>query len=492
MMRGHTLFSRLLTVSLAVILACVGVLSALSYMYLRDNAIQSRMRALKTQARDMAYLASRLTSDSFYQSLGKTSATEGYMRWKSRRIYQEYNAYIMVVDRYGKVSLYYSEDTLQDESIKAMPGTEDLAAFMELALKGEEVVRETKSAAGPLFTVLVPWVQENSYTNTRTVMGFVLIQTAAQTVRAAYSGLIWQTVLAALGIFLLAAVALFFITRQMTRPLTAMAGAASSMARGDFSARASEKGSGEIRRLAETFNSMSEKIETLDITRNQFVANASHELKTPLAAMKVLIESLVYQPDMDKGLRTEFLQDINREIDRLSAIVSDLLTLVRMDAGSVKLAREKLTLQDLVEENRHRLDPMARKRRQELVINIKDPCEMSADKGKMNQVIYNLMENAIKYTQEGGRIVVTLDRTTRNAVLSVKDNGPGIPQDAIPHIFDRFFRVDKARSRETGGTGLGLSIVRQMVLLHGGTIRVESQEGHGSDFIVELPVGGQG
>ena len=172
--------------------------------------------------------------------------------------------------------------------------------------------------------------------------------------------------------------------------------------------------------------------------------------------------------------------------------MSDLLTLVRMDAGSVKLSREKLTLQDLVEENRHRLDPMARKRRQELVINIKDPCELNADKGKMNQVIYNLMENAIKYTQEGGRIVVTLDRTTRNAILSVKDNGPGIPQDAIPHIFDRFFRVDKARSRETGGTGLGLSIVRQMVLLHGGTIRVESQEGQGSDFIVELPVSGQG
>ena len=143
----------------------------------------------------------------------------------------------------------------------------------------------------------------------------------------------------------------------------------------------------EIRRLAETFNSMSEKIETLDITRNQFVANASHELKTPLASMKVLVESLIYQPDMDRGLRTEFLQDINREIDRLSAIVSDLLTLVRMDAGSVKLSREKLTLQDLVEENRHRLDPMARKRRQELVINIKDPCELNADKGKMNQVI---------------------------------------------------------------------------------------------------------
>ena len=291
----------------------------------------------------------------------------------------------------------------------------------------------------------------------------------------------------------LAAVAVgFLFASVLTRPVSDMTKVIQRMSKGNFKLRVPEKGAGEVRHLAAAFNSMSEKLEALDETRNQFVANASHELKTPLAAMKVLIESLVYQPDMDKALRIEFLQDVNKEIDRLSAIVSDLLTLVRMDAGSVKLAREKLTLQDLVEENRHRLDPMARKRHQELVINIKDPCEMSADKGKMNQVIYNLMENAIKYTQEGGRIVVTLDRTTRNAVLSVKDNGPGIPQDAIPHIFDRFFRVDKARSRETGGTGLGLSIVRQMVLLHGGTIRVESQEGHGSDFIVELPVGGQG
>jgi signal transduction histidine kinase len=211
-------------------------------------------------------------------------------------------------------------------------------------------------------------------------------------------------------------------------------------------------------------------------------------LKTPLAAMKVLIESLVYQPDMDKKLRIEFLQDVNKEIDRLSAIVSDLLTLVRMDAGSVKLTREKLTLQDLIEENRHRLDPMARKRRQELVIDIKDPCEMNADKGKMNQVIYNLMENAIKYTQDGGEIDVTLVREDGNAVFSVKDNGPGIPADALPHIFERFYRVDKARSRETGGTGLGLSIVKQLIALHDGSVRVESEEGKGSTFIAEIPI----
>ena len=287
----------------------------------------------------------------------------------------------------------------------------------------------------------------------------------------------------------LAAVAVgFLFASVLTKPVSDMTKVIQRMSKGNFKLRVPEKGAGEVRHLASAFNSMSEKLEALDETRNQFVANASHELKTPLASMKVLVESLIYQPDMDKGLRVEFLQDINREIDRLTAIVSDLLTLVRMDAGSVKLSREKLTLKDLVEENAHRLDSMARKRRQELVLHIQDSCEVNADRGKMNQVIYNLMENAIKYTQEGGRIEVTLDREARSAVLSVKDNGPGIPQDAIPHIFDRFFRVDKARSRETGGTGLGLSIVRQMVLLHGGSIRVESQEGQGSEFIAEFPL----
>ena len=292
-------------------------------------------------------------------------------------------------------------------------------------------------------------------------------------------------------IFLLVALIAFVVSLLfssiLTRPIQDMTRAIQRMAKGNFSERVKVSGTGEIRRLAETFNTMSEKIETLDLTRNQFVANASHELKTPLAAMKVMIESLIYQPDMDKALRTEFLQDTNKEIDRLSAIVSDLLTLVRMDANSVQLTREPLTIAELVQENAHRLDSVMRKRDQTLELKLEDPCDLNADRGKLNQVIYNLMENASKYTQEGGEITVTLARVGRDAVLTVADNGPGIPKDSIPHIFDRFYRVDKARSRETGGTGLGLSIVKQLVLLHGGTIRVESEEGVGSSFIVELP-----
>ena len=160
----------------------------------------------------------------------------------------------------------------------------------------------------------------------------------------------------------LAAVAVgFLFASVLTRPVSDMTKVIQRMSKGNFKLRVPEKGAGEVRHLAAAFNSMSEKLEALDETRNQFVANASHELKTPLAAMKVLIESLVYQPDMDKALRIEFLQDVNKEIDRLSAIVSDLLTLVRMDAGSLQLHMETLCVGDLVEENAHRLNTMARK-----------------------------------------------------------------------------------------------------------------------------------
>ena len=287
-----------------------------------------------------------------------------------------------------------------------------------------------------------------------------------------------------------AAVALFaalIFSRVITRPIATLTRGIQKMGKGDFSVRVPVKGSGELRRLSMTFNAMSEKLETLDQSRNQFVSNASHELKTPLATMKIMLESLIYQPEMDAALRTEFMQDINSEIDRLSLIINDLLTLVQMDTKNTKLNRVDLTLDKIVSATAHRLAPMAEKRRQELVIRIQDPCPMYADESKLTQVVYNLMENAVKYTPQGGRVAVTLRKSGRDAVLEVKDNGPGIPKGDQSHIFDRFYRVDKARSRETGGTGLGLSIVRQIVLLHGGEISVFSEEGQGSTFTVVFP-----
>ena len=292
--------------------------------------------------------------------------------------------------------------------------------------------------------------------------------------------------------FLLAAVAAMvialFFSRVLTKPLATLTRSIQRMGRGDFSVRVPVKGSSEIRRLSETFNTMSEKLEMLDTSRNQFVSNASHELKTPLATMKILLEGIIYQPEMDAELRTEFLTDINREIDRLNSIISDLLTLVSVDSKAMRLKRTTFSLAQVITDTARLLQPVAERNHQELKLVINDKCEMYADCAKLTQVCYNLMENALKYTQEGGSIRVRLIRSGRDAVFTVSDNGPGIPKEDQAHIFDRFYRVDKARSRDTGGTGLGLSIVHQMVLMHGGSISVESEEGAGSTFTVELPI----
>ena len=240
--------------------------------------------------------------------------------------------------------------------------------------------------------------------------------------------------------------------------------------------------------LAAAFNQMSEQVHNLDEARNQFVSNASHELKTPLATIKILVESMLYQDDMPPELRQEFLTDINREIDRLSSVVGDLLTLVHIDSHKLRLRREMMVFAETVRESVKRLQPLAKKRGQEISVEITDPCEMFADPGKLAQVCYNIIENAIKYTPDGGKITVRLRRMGRDAVLDISDTGVGIPEEDLAHVFDRFYRVDKARSRDTGGTGLGLSIVQQIVRLHAGSVTVQSKRGEGTTFTVQLPV----
>ena len=279
-----------------------------------------------------------------------------------------------------------------------------------------------------------------------------------------------------------------FVLRTITRPIYELNEGISRMSRGDLSARVRVRGRNEFSDLAEAFNSMSERLEQLDKSRNQFVSNASHELKTPLSTMKILIETLLYQDPMDPVMTKDFLTDVNKEIDRLNRIVSDLLTLVNIDSGAMKLNLADVDLSQLLQEQVKRLAPLARENGIELECAARDSLMVTGDQLKLQQVIYNVIDNAIKYTLRGGEVHCTLSRSGRMAVIRIQDTGVGIPAEDLPHIFDRFYRVDKARSRETGGTGLGLSIVKQIVLSHGGTITPESALGKGTTFVIQLPL----
>lgn len=281
--------------------------------------------------------------------------------------------------------------------------------------------------------------------------------------------------------------AALILSGMLTRPIIALTQTIRRMGRGDLSARVSVHASGELRELAESYNAMAEQIEHFDKSRSQFVANASHELKTPLATMKLLLENMLYAPDMPVEVRSEFMQDMNHEIDRLSGIITDLLTLTQMDSHSTTMKMTLVNLSHLTQETVHTLQIAAENREQVLESRIAPDIMLSGDEGKLTQIIYNLTDNAIKYTPEKGHIAVSLSRSGGEIVFSVTDDGIGIPEADQRHIFERFYRVDKARSRATGGTGLGLSIVRQLAALHGGTVSVTSEPGHGSTFTVTFP-----
>ena len=281
-----------------------------------------------------------------------------------------------------------------------------------------------------------------------------------------------------------------FVLRTITRPIGELNEGIARMSKGELSARVTVRGQNEFAQLATAFNSMSERLEQLDNSRNQFVSNASHELKTPLSTMKIMIETLMYQDPLDPGMTKEFLGDVNSEIDRLNSIVTDLLTLVNIDSGTMKLKRENIDLSALLQEQVRRLSPLARENGIEMDCSASTPVMISGDLLKLQQVIYNVIDNAIKYTPRGGEVHTGVSKSGKMAVLRIADTGEGIPPEDLPHIFDRFYRVDKARSRETGGTGLGLSIVKQIVLLHGGTIVPESTVGQGTTFTIQLPIVG--
>ncbi|MBQ3131104.1 MAG: HAMP domain-containing protein [Clostridia bacterium] len=280
-------------------------------------------------------------------------------------------------------------------------------------------------------------------------------------------------------------IAVSVLSGWLARPIAELTSAIRRMGTQGY-VRVDVKGSSEIAELCTAFNRMSERIEDHDRTRNEFVANASHELKTPLATMKLLSETILYQDNPDPALMKEFFGDINHEVDRLTRIVSELLKLVQEDSSAGGLNFETLRLDALVGGVCGRLTALAENKNVALNTSL-EPVEMQGDSMRLEQIIVNLVENAIKYTDEGS-VDVSVSEEGEWAVFTVKDTGIGIPEESIEHLFERFYRVDKARSRSTGGTGLGLSITEKLINLHGGSIEVRSKLGEGSIFTVQLPI----
>jgi signal transduction histidine kinase len=407
---------------------------------------------------------------------------------------QRLSGRLMILDADGRVqadsfSLQNGERLAAPEIIEILEGAESsyglhkqAASITRRRLTWLDYFRpsETSSEWVGMFATPIIWQGER--------IGVMLYIVSVQDMADSLIAMQDQMILVFIVIGLSEVILSLIFSRIITKPITSLTAVIERMSKGDLHARVNVTGGIEMARLSEAFNQMSEKLEHVNETRNQFVSNASHELKTPLSTMKILLESMIYEPTMEEGTRHEFLVDINKEIDRLTAITSDLLTLVKSDSGELKLRRESFRFGETILDVAKRLEPLANERKLAMDVSVANDIIIFADKGKMSQVVYNLLENAIKYTPAGGSIELTLKRNAKSAVLKVTDTGIGIPESDIEKVFERFYRVDKARARTTGGSGLGLSIVKQIVMLHDGDITVASKEGKGSTFAVTLPI----
>ncbi len=295
----------------------------------------------------------------------------------------------------------------------------------------------------------------------------------------------WQFLLAGAVAGSIALVLARWIAKGMTRPMRDMAAAARRMETGDYSTRVQTNSLDEVGQLAHAFNRMSAELAVLERSRRELVANVSHELKTPIAAMRAHLENIldgVEQPDRGT-LEVMFTQS-----ERLGRLVEQLLDLSQLQSGEVALQREDVPLANLVE--RVVSEIVVRADRQAPIDRVvdEDLPAVDADPERVHQVLYNLLDNAVRATPPDGRITVAAHRHNGSVEISVADTGVGIAPEHLSRVFERFYRVDVARSREDGGTGIGLAIARSVVEAHGGSLRADSEPGEGSVFTFDLPI----
>ncbi|HEY6168111.1 MAG TPA: ATP-binding protein [Verrucomicrobiae bacterium] len=230
------------------------------------------------------------------------------------------------------------------------------------------------------------------------------------------------------------------------------------------------------------------RLKQLENTRKEFVANVSHELRTPLSMIKGFVETLLEGAKDDPEVATRFLRTIEKHTDRLTYLIEDLLTISRLESGQVLMNVQPVELRELIEKVRNDLAARAAEKNVALAMMVDAGLRARADGDRVEQVLFNLVDNAIKYGRAGGRVEIG-GRTLPDGKVEVwvRDDGPGIPAEARSRVFERFYRVDRARSRDTGGTGLGLAIVKHIVQAHGGEVWVESEAGQGATFFFTLP-----
>ncbi len=473
-------FAKLLQVYIMVIAVCVTMLTGIFYFTMRDVQTQNRMNALKAQAYDIAYLSGNLETGGIEAALGLSTTARQMLANKLRSVYDEYSAYCLVVDRSGTVISYFTSILQENEELRSTYDPQYIGRLLSSVLQGEEVVTQMETTQGPMFTVAVP------LTRSGVVQGAVYIQTAAQVVRASYEGLVSKVALVALLSVLVAALLISVYTSLLSRPLREIAHTSTSMAAGDFSHRVSELGTREMYDTAVAFNTMAAKLSQTEQMRRDFIANLSHELRSPMTNIQGFIQGIL-DGTIPENESRHYLNIVLDETKRLSKLVSGLLNLSRLENRDTPLEMTTLDINELI-----RLVVITKMNQiEEKKIDLRlrvseEPSPVRCDRDQIEQVLINLVDNAIKFTPEGGVIEISTDpMNAETLAVTVRDNGIGILKEDAGFIFDRFYKGDKAHA-PGGGTGLGLSISKMIMEKHGQSLELlDSTDGAAFRFTLQ-------
>lgn len=325
--------------------------------------------------------------------------------------------------------------------------------------------------------------------NEKRVNGVIVITASTENLLSLTDKVMGKSQFFIVCITLVLAILAFLAAQILMGPFKRLQRTFDRVAHGDLDADITEDAYSETRQLSLSVQKSLSKLKAVDQSRQEFVSNVSHELKTPITSIRVLADSLMGMEDVPVELYREFMTDISDEIDRENQIIDDLLTLVKMDkSADSQMNMEQVNINGEMELILKRLRPIAKRGNVELILESIRDVTADVDKVKISLAITNLVENAIKYNVDGGTVRVTLDADHKYFYIKVADTGIGIPEDCVDRIFERFFRVDKARSREVGGTGLGLSITKNVIQMHHGVVEVESMPGEGTTFNVRIPL----
>lgn len=427
------------------------------------RAVNTRTVDITSQAK---LLASQIVANNYLQDTSSKNITT-----QLDQLSTIYDGRVMLIDS----SFTIVKDTYALDEQKTILAEEVMQAY-----NGETV--QKYDADNHYIEMTFPMHDESG----KNVIGVMLVSVSTDSIAATLAILKQYALMIQFLVAVIVVIAGFAVSTALVRPFRRLTKSIKDVQDGYEADFISVNSYSETETMSAACDEMLRRLQTLDESRQEFVSNVSHELKTPLTSMKVLADSLMGQEDIPVELYREFMTDIGAEIDRENKIINDLLSLVKMDKSAGNINITSVQINELLERIMKRLRPIAQKQNVELVMESFRPVVAEVDEVKLTLALTNLIENAIKYNNPDGWVHVSLNADHQNFFVTVEDNGIGIPKEAQNRIFERFYRVDKSHSREIGGTGLGLAIARNAIIMHRGAIKVHSMEGEGTTFTVRI------